>query len=404
MEYHPPEGAGNNLSTHPETPTSIDGERNLIDYLEFNGWHRLSEGDFGALWSKKNHDAEVAIPKGIRFGTGMWDGTIERVAYWERLPNDVLDKTIRRFWMDVSDFRASSSIVRGNNIAAEAGSSLFSGAWKMLRASATTARGAKAVIGGNYSQVGDRSIEGAMFAQTEPGSYVLPLLVPIERTTNDLRVDRNLANTPLSPDDFFEVKDRETEQRRATRTMAQALTAVKEKIIEPAVEPTKRVINEAVIAGVSREFVKAIHEMIAEETISSVDVTFKWAPRAGDVPRTKSVIEIPKASALLLSMAIRQMNSSKEPMTAVLSGPIFALYHPKGSNSGEATIEAAYKGRIRRVAVNLKGLRMLDDAHRWFHSHETLLVEGAIRSTSQGLRVDYPRRVVALGQTMLFDS
>lgn len=387
----------------PETLALVDAEQNLADYLDFNGWRRTSEGPFGTLWTESRREAEIAIPRGIKSGTGMWDGTIDRIAHWQQTNREEVDKSVRRFWMDVSDFRATSSVVQGNYIAADAGSSLFSGAWRILRSSATTARGAKVVISGNYSPAGDRSIKGAIFAQTEPGSYVLPLLVPIDRALLDEEKESEDSNPMLSSDDFFETRTLETEQRRATRTMAQALSAIYQQIIEPAKEPTKRAINEAVMAGASREMVKALHDVINEPTVSGMDVNFKWAPRAGVVPSIKTSVEIPKESATLLANAAKQMKAAKEPITAVLSGPIFALYHPKGQDHGEATIEAAHHGRVRRIVVTLKGAKELDDAHRWFHAHETLVVQGTVRSTSEGLRVDAPSLVHPLGQAMLFD-
>lgn len=393
------------MTVIPEGRVSLDAEGNLSDYLNFHGWTQLSQGSFGVLWSNSLRDAEVAIPRGIRPDTGMWDGTIEMVAHWQDETKESVDKSVRRFWMDVSDFRASSSIVKGNYIAAEAGSALFSGAWKMLRSSATTARGAKIAIGGNYSAAGDRSIEGAMFAQTEPGSYVLPLLVPIDRSIAEASLQNaGRQDQPLAAEDFFQTNAEETDQRRATRTLAQALTAVYQNIIEPAVEPTRRAINETVVAGASRELVRALHDVVKEETVSAFDVTFSWAPKIGKVSSAYSRIEVPKESVVLLDRAARQMAPSKEPSVAVLSGPIFALYHPKGLDIGEATIEAAYRGRVRRITVSLRGAEQLDAAHRWFHGHETLLVEGTVRSTSDGLKIDAPDRLHPLGETTLFQE
>jgi hypothetical protein len=384
---------------------TLDAESNLADYLEFSGWQRSSEGSFGVLWAIPGAGSEVAVPRGIRPGTGMWDGTVGIIAERERSTRDAVDRSIRRFWMDVSDFRATSSIVRGNYIAAEAGSALFSGAWKILRSSATTARGAKVAIGGNYSAAGDRSIEGAMFAQTEPGSYVLPMLVPIDRSLAEAaQRDADREDLLLPLDDFFQTNAQETEQRRATRTMAQAISAVYETIIKPGVEPTKRAIDEAVVAGASRELVRALHEIVSEESVSSFDVTFSWAPKAGAVPKAPSRVEVPKDAAVLLSRAAKQMVPSKEPITTALNGPIHALYHPKGQTFGEATIEAAYKGRVRRVVVGLRGAEVLDNAHKWFRAHETLLVSGTVRSTPEGLKIDSPTNMRPLGVRQLFDE
>lgn len=382
---------------------SFDAEANLADYLDFRGWAPSSEGSFGTLWATGRGGPELAVPRGIMPGTGMWDGTLDMIADWEGSSRVAVDKSVRRFWMDVSDFRATSSIVRGDRIAAEAGSSLFSGAWKILRSSATTARGSKIAIAGNYSAPGDKAIEGAMFAQTEPGSYILPLMVPIKRVLPALEWVED-AQAALLSDDFFETNAEESEERRVTRTMAQAITSIYQTIIEPAKEPTARAINEAVIAGASREMVKALHDIVNEETVTGLDVTFSWAPKAGPISSTLKHVEIPKESAVLLKRAFHGMVPSKKQVRTALSGPILALFHPKGQDFGEATIEAAYRGRIRRVTVHLRGANVLDNAHQWFRAHETLLVTGTVRPTSEGLRIDSPEDLRPVGQTMLFDD
>lgn len=383
--------------------SSFDAEANLADYLEFHGWSRSSEGSFGILWVAGPEGSELAVPRGIRPGTGMWDGTLDMIADLQESTRIAVDKSVRRFWMDVTDFRATSSVVRGDRIAAEAGSSLFSGAWKILRSSATTARGSKIAIAGNYSAPGDKAIEGAMFAQTEPGSYVLPLMVPIKRVLPDLSWEEN-AQTALLTDDFFETTGEESEERRVTRTMAQAMTSVYRTIIEPSKEPTSQAINEAVMAGASREMVKALHDIVSEETVAGLDMTFSWAPKGGPISSSLNRVEIPKESAVLLKRAFEGMVPSKKQVRTALSGPILALFHPKGQDFGEATIEAAYRGRIRRITVHLRGASVLDDAHQWFRAHETLLVTGTVRPTSEGLRIDAPEGLRPVGQTMLFDD
>ncbi|UYB35963.1 hypothetical protein N9A08_15335 [Arthrobacter koreensis] len=387
------------LST--EDAVNYDAETNLADYLEFHGWSRRSEGSYGTLWRAGAAGFELAVPRGIRPGTGMWDGTLDMIADLQASTRAVVDKSVRRFWMDVTDFRATSSVVRGDRIAAEAGSSLFSGAWKILRSSATTARGSKIAIAGNYSAPGDKTIQRAMFAQTEPGSYVLPLLVPIQRGMHDSGWGESAQNA-LMNEDFFQTTGEESDGRRVTRTMAQAMTSVYRTIIEPDREPTAQAINETVIAGASREMVKALYDIVSEETVAGLDMKFTWAPKGGPIASGLTSVGIPKESAFLLKRAFEGMVPSKKQMRTVLSGPILALYHPKGQNFGEATIEAAYRGRIRRVTVPLRGANVLDHAHQWFRAHETLLVTGTVRPTSEGLRIDTPEDLRPVGQTMLF--
>lgn len=386
--------------THmPFSSDSFQAKENLEDFLSFHGWSPISEGHAGKLWEYPETKDEIAIPHGMRPDTGLWDGTLEMIAHYQRADKNLIEREVLRFWMDVTEFRAVSSVVSGNNIAAGAGSALFSGAWKILRSSATTARGAKVSIGGKYSSAGDRAIDRAMFAQTEPGSYILPLLVPLERTLNEKNA-REFAEQ-VSTDDFFQAHVSESEQRRTTRTMAQALSAVSKVLVEPAIEPTARAINDVVMAGASKELVKALHDIINGEGVSSLDMTFSWAPKAGKLAHIQKKIEVPTGASEILLKAAKRMNTTKEPMAGLLSGPIIALYHPKGQHFGEATIEAPHRGRVRRIVVSLRGNSRLDAAHKWFHSHETLLVSGALRSTAEGLKIDDPHDIRPLSETTL---
>lgn len=394
------------MTVIPEEGVTWDAESNLQDYLRFLGWSPLSEGPAGTMWSNPALDAELGVPRGVQHGTGLWDGMVDRLSYWHQLEKLSVDTSIRRFWMDVSDFRATSSIVRGDYIAAEAGSALFSSAWKILRSSATTARGSKSAIEGKYSSAGDRSIDGAMFAQTERGSYVLPLLVPLSRSLSEAGTPgRKHAQQPsLGPEDYFASREEETEQRRVTRTMAQALTAVYKNIVEPAVEPTASAVNGAIVAGASRELVRALYDIVHEPTVKQLEVSFSWAPRAGQVTSAAPSVSIPREADILLERAARKMTVERSLDTVTRSGPIIALYHPKGLNMGEATIEAGHKGRLRRIIVRLEGEKVLANAHRWFQAHETIVVRGQVRSTSDGLRIDSPGPIQALGQTILFQD
>lgn len=184
--------------------------------------------------------------------------------------------------------------------------------------------------------------------------------------------------------------------------MAQAISAVYDTIIKPGKDPTPGAVNEAVMAGASREMVKAMHDIVCEPSVTGMDVSFSWAPRAGQVPKNLVSVEIPKESVEVLNRAFKLMVPSKTHIRTAISGPMLALYHPKGADRGEATIEAAYRGRIRKIVVQLRGASVLDDAHKWFRAHETLLVTGTVRPTSDGLIIDSPEDVHPIGQSMLF--
>jgi hypothetical protein len=57
---------------------------------------------------------------------------------------------------------------------------------------------------------------------------------------------------------------------------------------------------------------------------------------------------------------------------------------------------------VRKIVVQLRGASVLDNAHKWFRAHETLLVTGTVRPTSEGLIIDAPEDLHPIGQSMLF--
>jgi hypothetical protein len=117
----------------------------------------------------------------------------------------------------------------------------------MIRATATTSRTPKARIRGNYSKAGDEIANGARLAHTEEGSYILPVLMPI-------------PEAPEQPEDLWSADGSELEraipesaERRVTRTLAEALTAVSRLVVEPARDPRQAEVGALIAAGASHE-------------------------------------------------------------------------------------------------------------------------------------------------------
>lgn len=375
--------------------TITEAANDLRDYLSLNGWQEQTQGSAGGLWQSKN-GAVVAVPKHVAPRDFAWAGVIERIAAASQVVPSVVESAVLNMFVDVTEFRAADDILIHGSIPVEAGYSLMSTARTLLRASATTSRGPKALIGGNYSRPGERIVENARFGHTIHGSYILPMLVPISRTAES--PENLLPNDPKARSLF------EPEERRATRTMAQALSAIQNRIVEPAHAPGPAVIADLVIAGVSREMITALHQIITEDSVSTFDASFRWAAGLQEPQRLPSRVEIPSAAAEVLKLASDLMRPLKKGKTETITGPIVQLRDDQAVVFGDVYIQTMRNGRSCEVAVRLRD-RELEQSHEWFQNREVLVIEGTIESLpGRGLRLDNPVRVQPLRETILFHA
>lgn len=373
----------------------MSAAQDLQDYLNLNGWQEQTQGPAGGLWEAKN-GAIVAVPKHIQPRDFAWKGVIERIASASHTSPSNVESAVLNMFVDVTEFRAADDILIQGSIPVEAGFSLMSTARTLLRASATTSRGPKALIGGNYSRPGERIVENARFGHTIHGSYILPMLVPISRTVDDQ--ESLLPRNPKIRSPF------EPEERRATRTMAQALSAIQNRIVEPAHAPSAAVITDLVIAGVSREMITALHQLLTEDSVSTFDASFRWATGLNEPQRLPERVEIPAGAAEVLKLTSDKMRPLKKGTTETITGPIVQLRDDQAVVFGDVYIQTMRNGRSCEVAVRLRG-NELEQSHAWFMSREVLVIEGTIESLpGRGLRLDNPVRVQPLRETLLFHA
>ncbi|NIJ03320.1 hypothetical protein FHR86_003679 [Paenarthrobacter ilicis] len=373
----------------------VSAAQDLQDYLNLNGWQEQTHGPAGGLWEAEN-GAIVAVPKHVQPHDFVWTGVIERIASASHTSPSSIESAILNMFVDVTEFRAADDILIQGSIPVEAGFSLMSTARTLLRASATTSRGPKALIGGNYSRPGERIVEKARFGHTIQGSYILPMLVPISRAAED--------HGSLLPRDPKVRSAFEPEERRATRTMAQALSAIQNRIVEPAHAPSAAVISDLVIAGVSREMVTALHQLLTEDSVSTFDASFRWATGLDEPQRLPERVEIPAGAAEVLKLTSDRMRPLKKGKTETITGPIVQLRDDQAVVFGDVYIQTMRNGRPCEVAVRLRG-HELEQSHAWFMGREVLVIEGTIESLpGQGLRLDNPVRVQPLRETLLFHA
>lgn len=302
-----------------------------------------------------------------------------------------MESEIAHQFFDVTELRAVGDTAH-DSIPLATGQALLASGRTILRSSATTSRRQRVVIGSQFSTVGDRIASRARMGYTRHGSYVLPILMPI--SVGDL--DRPEMPSFVGTETF-----RESEERRVTRTMAQALTAIHNRVVTPAVDPPKSVIPDLVVAGATRETVVAIERLVATPEVSGLGIDFRWASAVQAPSGLSRAVTFPAEAAPLLTRTAQLMRSAPKRREEQLSGVIVELRDEPNEKFGEFSLQTVRNGRHCEVRVTVER-ETLDQAHAWFADNETLIIDGAVESRpGRPLRVPRPESIVPLSDTIL---
>lgn len=367
----------------------------LVGFLKTTGWSLESRGSSGATWQRQ--EAILPVLDDLSSGDYEWELTVGRIASATSKDVDFVGREIARMYVDVQEFRAADDVFIKGSIPLEAGFSLFSTARTLMRAAAVTARGNRPVIGSGYGQAAVRLADQARFGHTIDGSYVVPLLMPLDRP-NEALIASSLDFEKLG---ILRSLD-EPAERRTTRTLAQALTAIWHGIVEPGREPTKATVDDLVATGVSREMVLAVERIVGSEGVSRFDVRFDWAGGYEPPPGGLDEVSIGHDSAEVLKLAAAKFEVPTKSPFETLSGQIIDLEDDPETPGGRATIRTFRRGRQVRVDIPIDQ-RQTDLAHQWFRDHRHVAVTGVVRTIpSRPARVDQISQLAPLDELVLF--
>lgn len=365
-------------------------------YLQRAGWLIQGGGDTGELWGHEDTDTQIAVPYVIPPGGVEWRSVTERLAYHQQVDVTVVEKALQRLWVDVTRLRAAKDVVISGSIPLNAGTALVGSASAMMRAAATTAQRLKGDIGGNFSKRGDEIASEARLGHTEEGSFIVPVLLPLTRHDEQRPEESRLPGFTGERDLY------EPMERRVTRTLADALQALQQHVVEPAKDVTAQALNPFVLAGGSREIVVALQRVLEQEAVGSLEVSFSWAPAvAAPVTASAEPVRIEAEAGELLGKAARLLRQERYTAPQALSGPIIGIWHDVDAPTGEIVIQAVHRARERDIRVVVP-TETIDQATGWMREKQVILVQGRVRSLpGQKLTVQRPDLVLPLDQTVL---
>jgi Ni,Fe-hydrogenase III small subunit len=335
--------------------------------LASRGWKRANVGARAALWSLPNTEYELYVPHSLKRDTLEWSGVLERLAApHDENPLD-LERSLEDKNFDTMRFRINAT---GESIPLSTAATVVNSAFGMIRAAATAARRPRQSIDGNYSKLGDAVANSARLAHTEIGSFVFPVRV-------------HVAEPPPPPEEALEgVREviPESDERRVTRTLAQALATFERQIVQAAKMPNRGTLLPVVYAGGTQELFAKVAGALAEPDIAFIETGFVWAsaePAPSDLPAR---VSIPSEARSLVVEAARLLAAPGKDPLRVVTGPIIRIEHEVDDPFGEIVIQAAPLGagaRRSRVEVRVRA-QQLGELHEWMYAGTTVVVHGKV--------------------------
>ncbi|HRK94919.1 MAG TPA: hypothetical protein PK694_01240 [Rhodospirillales bacterium] len=177
--------------------------------------------------------------------------------------------------------------------------------------------------------------------QTEQGSFILTLLVPVP------------LELKAAQDELFGCEPAEPYGRRVTRTLFSALAAVDEAAQAAAVDGDMAPFQAAVSRGVSANMCDAILGLAEASPEQPIDFRISWSrsrPGAADVP-TRVLIAADRIP--VVQEAARQFRERAPVDDYELEGIVTRLARSPAASQGDVTVEGVVDGRMRRVSMPL---------------------------------------------------
>ncbi|MEV6847229.1 hypothetical protein [Actinoplanes sp. NPDC051411] len=364
--------------------------RDIQGYMRHTGWQEYPPGRAGSLWSKA--DTQIGVPHNGEHKDAVV-GVVERLAFAESRPLRSMAERIRHFRFDIAHLRAVNDFKIADSIPLEAGSVITNSARMMLRSSGTTSRGIRSEIAGSYSKIGDRVVQEARMGHTERGSFIIPVLVKLPEVEEPAVGQGSFVSIAKSAPEPFE--------RRVMRTFAQSLAAVKQLVVEPALEPSIEVLFAIVERGVSREFCWALSRVLEQSAVSKFDTRFSWAESVQHSRSLPESVELDGEAHELVEMTADKLKVHKVEPHQVFSGKIVELRHNTGDAYGWIKVSTIRNNRNSEISVRLPADHY-NDAVEWHRDARPVLVEGQIqRAFGQRATVRDPRRCYPVDETFL---
>ncbi|MDQ0575234.1 hypothetical protein [Agromyces albus] len=344
-----------------------DVRRDIVSYLTRHGWEAGQGGPVGELWRVRTGDGSspIAVPFSVPLRSDAFDAVVDRLARFERTsPSDVAEGIEREF-QDVQRYRIGDAFIVDDAVLLDSAATVLASARRLIRAAATTSRKPRARIGSNYSPPADELAAQARLTHTRKGSFVLPVIMPVEPpelTDGELLGDK----TEIEP-----------AERRVTRTLAMALTALDRIAVRPARDPRPDDIAHLVQSGVSKELVSAVRAISLDSGVHAFDSEFRWAPGLRAPGGVAERVVISDEAAPILAKVEKKLQSARPEADESVSGQIVEIRHLPDEPLGEIAIRTIRNNRNAEIRITTTEA-VIREAFDWAKQSRAIIARGKV--------------------------
>ena len=358
--------------------------RGVHAYLMAHGWtktgrYRIDRGD---VYGRSESRETVLVPASTRFADfpvriRQLAETVARTE--DRRPSAVL--------ADLS--LAATDLIRvrlprahdDHSLALDAGIDLLSESRMLLLAAACSALRPQRRFRAGRHERASAYLGGVRLGQTEPGSFVVNLLVPVA--------------PPLAEPDQTHLFEPPFE-RRANRTLVTGLRAAREATDLVNRGDGIQAFDQRVADGVSANLCSAAATLI--DVGGGLEVAVSWAltrPTSEERDEQRATVSFEPPDAPVLREAARSLSDRQERIDERIEGYVSALARDQSEPEGRATIKAVLDGVLTSVKAdfNPSEYSTITKAHdnRW-----SVSIEGDLRREGQRWHLSNPRDLTVM--------
>ncbi|HWO18019.1 MAG TPA: hypothetical protein VNO30_04565 [Kofleriaceae bacterium] len=321
----------------------------LVAYLRAHGWKQRETADDDPLseWSKDSERGyyELQVPR-----HGHWKDYARRIrdvvavlAEEEARSQIELVTDIPFVARDVIRVRCVVQGRTDGTISLDDGAHIATAARSMMLAAACSTVEPRRAWGSRKPQQAIRYLDDVSLGQTERGSFVLTLLAPVPPSL----IQPALGSERANEDEPF--------NRRVTRTLGTALTAVR-RAAELGVSTGDLSVFEAgVDDGISADLCEALALVRERSSVTQLEVRIGWASARPPREPPAALHDLAPDVLEVIREAGRVLRERTPVEDFEVEGPVVKVHRPGAALLGDAVVLGAVNGRPCQVHISVGG-------------------------------------------------
>lgn len=271
---------------------------------------------------------------------------------------------------DVLRFRIDDPVAEDGTVPFEEGFELIKGVRRSLQAAACSVLAASKFHSRLSRHESDLLVQGARMGQTERGSFVALIILPLDAVPDD---DDDPRQMSMFPDDW-----KTPFVRKTTSHLMQAVAHIAQSLDQGHPEEIESPTDDGI--QVSANLCDALLEMRPPSERSTLQIAAAWAPTLPALATVPSAVEVRREWYPEIERYAAQLRPHQEPAPdrfIALVASLMGKANEKGQMAGDVTLQFQYEEELLRAKINLGpgDYQIACDAHK---QHSYVSVEGIL--------------------------